>query len=372
MATSNDDYSTFNLGDFRLSSGVILPSAFIAYKTFGTRSNPAIIYPSWFSGSISDNEWLVGPGKALDPARYFIIIPALIGNGQSVSPSNTRERRAGVKFPDVTVKDNVTAQHRLVTEGLGVTHARAVLGWSMGAGQTYQWLTQYPDFMDLGVPFCGSARTSIHNQVFLEGVKSALLAAKRAASAGSARGEVGSYTLWTDEERVAGLKAFGRVYAGWGFSQQFYREQLYKTKLGFKDLEDFMVKFWEAWALSKGTLSDFAPARIRQMWCDPENMLHMLHTWQAADCSDQPPYNKDLEKAMAGIKAKTLVLPGKTDLYFPPEDSEYEVKYMSEGRGKCIPFPSIWGHWAGGPGSNPEDVKWLDDKLKDFLENESW
>ncbi|KAM3541228.1 hypothetical protein ARSEF1564_005853 [Beauveria bassiana] len=356
MATSNDDYSTFNLGDFRLSSGVILPSAFIAYKTFGTRSNPAIIYPSWFSGSISDNEWLVGPGKALDPARYFIIIPALIGNGQSVSPSNTRERRAGVKFPDVTVKDNVTAQHRLVTEGLGVTHARAVLGWSMGAGQTYQWLTQYPDFMDLGVPFCGSARTSIHNQVFLEGVKSALLAAKRAASAGSARGEVGSYTLWTDEERVAGLKAFGRVYAGWGFSQQFYREQLYKTKLGFKDLEDFMVKFWEAWALSK----------------DPENMLHMLHTWQAADCSDQPPYNKDLEKAMAGIKAKTLVLPGKTDLYFPPEDSEYEVKYMSEGRGKCIPFPSIWGHWAGGPGSNPEDVKWLDDKLKDFLENESW
>ncbi|KAM3450196.1 hypothetical protein MY3296_006305 [Beauveria thailandica] len=356
MATSNDDYSTYDLGDFRLSSGAVIPSAFIAYKTFGAPSNPAIIYPSWFSGLISDNEWLVGPGKALDPARYFIIIPALIGNGQSVSPSNTRARRAGAKFPDVTVKDNVTAQHRLVTEGLGVTHARAVLGWSMGAGQTYQWLTQYPDFMDLGVPFCGSARTSIHNQVFLEGVKSALLAAKRAASAGSARGEVGSYTLWTDEERVAGLKAFGRVYAGWGFSQQFYRERLYETKLGFKDLEDCMVNFWEAWALSK----------------DPENMVHMLHTWQAADCSDQAPYDKDLEKAMAGIKAKTLVLPGKTDLYFPPEDSEYEVKCMSEGRGKCIPFPSIWGHWAGGPGSNPEDVKWLDDKLKAFLENESW
>ncbi|KAM3550182.1 hypothetical protein MY1884_008375 [Beauveria asiatica] len=356
MATSNDGYSTYDLGDFRLSSGAVIPSAFIAYKTFGAPSSPAIIYPSWFSGLISDNEWLVGPGKALDPARYFIIIPALIGNGQSVSPSNTRARRAGAKFPDVAVKDNVTAQHRLVTEGLGVTHARAVLGWSMGAGQTYQWLTQYPDFMDLGVPFCGSARTSIHNQVFLEGVKSALLAAKRAASAGSARGEVGSYTLWTDEERVAGLKAFGRVYAGWGFSQQFYRERLYETKLGFKDLEDCMVNFWEAWALSK----------------DPENMLHMLHSWQAADCSDQAPYDKDLEKAMAGIKAKTLVLPGKTDLYFPPEDSEYEVKCMSEGRGKCIPFPSIWGHWAGGPGSNPEDVKWLDNKLKAFLENESW
>ncbi|XWW92351.1 hypothetical protein V2A60_000274 [Cordyceps javanica] len=355
----DDEFSTFDLGDFTLSSGEVIPNAYIAYKTFGDKANPAIIYPSWFSGRIADNEWLIGADKALNPDRFFIVVPALIGNGQSVSPSNTRKRRAGAKFPDVTVRDNVTAQHRLVTIGLGVAHARMVLGWSMGGGQTYQWLTQFPDFMDLGVPFCGSARTALHNQVFLEGVKSALLAAKGAASAGSAAGEVAQaerYAQWTDAEREVGLKAFGRVYAGWGFSQQFYRDRLYETKLGFKDLEDFMVSFWESWALSK----------------DPENLLHMLHTWQAADCSDQAPYNKDLEKAMAGIKAKTLVLPGKTDLYFPPEDSEHEVKCMSKGRGKCIAFPSVWGHWAGGPGSNPEDVKWLDDKLKAFLEDESW
>ncbi len=252
----SDDFSTFDLGDFTLASGVILPNAYIAYKTYGDKSNPAIIYPSWFSGLIADNEWLIGAGKALDPGKYFIVVPAMIGNGQSVSPSNTR-RAAGAKFPDVTVKDNVTAQHRLVTQGLGVTHARMVLGWSMGAGHTYQWLTQFPDFMDLGVPFCGSARTSIHNQVFLEGVKSAVLAAKRGASAGSANGEVAQastdgYQQWTAEERTAGLKALGRVYAGWGFSQQFYRERLYETKMGFKDLEDFMVNFWEKWALSKG------------------------------------------------------------------------------------------------------------------------
>lgn len=259
LSISDDGFSTFDLGDFRLSSGTVLPGAYIAYKTYGDSASPAIIYPSWFSGLISDNEWLIGAGKALDPAAYFIIVPALIGNGQSVSPSNTRERRgAGAKFPDVTVKDNVTAQHRLVTEGLGVKHARMVLGWSMGAGQTYQWLTQFPDFMDLGVPFCGSARTAIHNQVFLEGVKSALLAAKRGASAGSANGEVaqrkegGGYAQWTDEERAAGMKAFGRVYAGWGFSQAFYREKLYESKMGFKDLEDFMVNFWEKWALAKG------------------------------------------------------------------------------------------------------------------------
>ncbi|KAL7784086.1 Alpha/Beta hydrolase protein [Trichoderma ceciliae] len=355
--SSNLDYKIFPLGDFKLVSGETIPNAFLAYKTFGHSSSPAIIYPSWFSGTISDNEWLVGEDKALDPRQYFIIIPAIFGNGQSSSPSNTLRESPLQPFPKVTVRDNVTAQHRLVTEGLGVKHARMVLGWSMGAGQTYQWLTQYPDFMDLGVPFCGSARTSLHNQVFLEGVKSALLAAKGSSSAGSAAGESAqTYRAWTEEEKVVGLKAFGRSYAGWGFSQAFYREKVYETELGYKNLEDFMVNFWELWALSK----------------DPENLLVMLHTWQAADCSDQEPYNKDFEFAMKSIKAKTLVLPGKTDLYFPPEDSEYEVQNMAKDVGRCIPFPSIWGHWAGGPGQSKQDVKWLDDHLKVLLEDEKW
>lgn len=126
----------------------------------------------------------------------------------------------------------------------------------MGAGQTYQWTTQYPDFMDMAVPFCGSAKTSVHNQVFLEGVKAALLAAKKQTSAGCCKGGVmpstEQYRTWSEEEKDAGLRAFGRVYAGWGFSQAFYREELFRTRLGYADLEDFMVNFWEKWAASKG------------------------------------------------------------------------------------------------------------------------
>lgn len=132
-----------------------------------------------------------------------------------------------------------------------------------GAGQTYQWATQYPDFMDIAVPFCGSAKTSLHNQVFLEGVKAALLGGKNLSSAGICQGAVGekktglaSRGAWNASQRETGLKALGRVYAGWGFSQAFYREELYKTVLGFKDLETFMVEFWEGWALSKGMFTD--------------------------------------------------------------------------------------------------------------------
>ncbi|KAK4969283.1 hypothetical protein LTR66_011705 [Elasticomyces elasticus] len=313
-----DDYETYKLGDFKLKNGGTIPDAHIAYKTFGSKESPAIIYPSWYSGSLQDNYWLIGEDKTLNPKKYFIIVTALFGNGQSSSPSNTAQPKP---FPDVLFYDNVLAQYRLVTEHLGIKHAKAVLGWSMGAGQTYQWATQYPDFMDLVVPFCGSARTSLHNKVFLEGVKSALLAAKTVASGGVEHGEATK------------------------------GEYLYESALGFKDLEDFMVNFWEAWGLSK----------------DPENLLVMLYTWQAGDCSQQEPYNGNFEAAMRAIKAKALVLPGQTDLYFPPEDSAYEVANMSPNIGNMHAFPSIWGHWAGGPGQSTEDVKWLDEKLRSFF-----
>ena len=80
----------------------------------------------------------------------------------------------------------------------------------MGAGQTYQWATQYPDFMDLIVPFCGSAKTSLHNQVMLEGVKVAILSGKSGSSAGVCQGEE-VQGQWTDEEKTIGMKALGRV-----------------------------------------------------------------------------------------------------------------------------------------------------------------
>lgn len=206
----------------------------------------------------------------------------------------------------------------------------------MGAGQAYQWATQYPNFMDLIVPFCGSAKTSLHNQAMLEGVRSAVFAAMHSYSTGVCKPDhitsTQNHTPLTENVQFAALKALGRVYSGWGFSQAFYREKLFEKELGFKDIDDFMVNFWEAWACSK----------------DPENMLCMALTWQAGDVSAQEPYDGDFVKAMQGIQAKTLVMPCSTDLYFPPEDSEIEVRSMRPGVGKLEIIHSIWGHWAGG------------------------
>src|ERR671915_475600 len=177
-ATMND-HELFELGDVVLQEGATLRDAKLAYKTYGTlnddKSN-AIVYPTWYSGRHWENEWLIGEGMALDPTEHFIIVPNMLGNGLSSSPSNTPPPYDRARFPNVTMYDNVRAQHRLVTEYFGIETLPLVTGWSMGAGQTYQWAVSFPDMVERACPFCGSSKTSEHNIVFLEGVKAALTA----------------------------------------------------------------------------------------------------------------------------------------------------------------------------------------------------
>lgn len=334
------DYEIFSLGNLVLQRGATLREAKLAYKTFGklnAKKDNVIVYPTWYSGQHMDNEWLVGKGMALDPAKYFIIIPNMFGNGMSSSPSNTPEPYNGSRFPNVTIYDNVRAQHRLVTEKFGIKKIRMVVGWSMGGLQSFQWGALYPDMIDVIAPFCGSAKCSRHNFVFLEGVKAALTADGTWAD--------GFYA--TPPKR--GLRAAGRVYAGWGFSQAFYRQELDLKDLGFSSLEDFLVAFWEGHFLAR----------------DANNLLAMLWTWQNGDISDNEIYKGDFKKALGAIKPKAYVMPCRTDLYFPPEDSEIEVANMPNAT--FMPIESVWGHFAGGPGTSVEDVKFLDRKLKELL-----
>jgi homoserine O-acetyltransferase/O-succinyltransferase len=212
-----------------------------------------------------------------------------------------------------------------------------VTGWSMGALQTFHWGAMYPGMVKRILPFQGSAKCSRHNFVFLEGVKAALTA------------DVAFADGWYDSQPAKGLRAMARVYAGWGFSQAFYRHELDLKAMGYASLEDFLVGFWE------GT---FLPR-------DANNLLAMLWTWQNGDISNNEQFKGDYPKALAAIKPKAIVMPAKTDLYFPPEDSEFEVKHMPNAELRVV--DSIWGHFAGGPGTSPGDIKVLDTALRELL-----
>jgi homoserine O-acetyltransferase len=333
------DYEIFHLGDVVLQSGATLRDAKLAYQTYGSLNSAkdnVIVFPTFFGGQHTANEGMIGEDQALDPSKYFIIVPNMFGNGLSSSPSNHPPPYDKASFPGVTVYDNVMCQHRLVTEMFGIERIALVTGWSMGAQQTFQWGCLFPDMVERILPCCGSARTSHHNFVFLEGVKAALTA--------DDAWQGGTY----QQPPIKGLRAMGRVYAGWAVSQAFYREEVY-LKTGYSSLEDYLVEFWEG----------------RRIGSDANNLLAMIWTWQNADLSANPIYGGDFPRALAAIKAKAIVMPCRTDLYFPPEDSEIEVRHMPDAEFR--PIESIWGHLAGGPGFNAEDSGFVNSALRELL-----
>lgn len=223
----DSDVQTYSLGDFTLKSGEVIPDAFLAYLTFGQKGSPLILYPTWYSGTIKDgNEWLVStkehPRKALDPTKYFIIIPALFGNGESTSPNN---HKLGINLPKATFYDNVKAQHQLITQHFGYDQIHLVTGWSMGAACSFQWASQYPEMVQRCAPFCGAARVAEHNWIMLQAVKGAILT-------DYTNYAEGKYMQVHGQQPIRGLKALARVYAGWGFSQVRFS----RKKKGFDHL----------------------------------------------------------------------------------------------------------------------------------------
>jgi homoserine O-acetyltransferase len=335
----NGETGVFEIPNLKLQRGMTLPRAKLVYKTYGRlardKSN-VILYPTSYGAQHHDTEWLIGPGRVLDPDDWFIIIPNMFGNGLSSSPSTLEPPFGPERSPLFTHWDNVHAQRRLLAEVFGIEHLALIYGWSMGAQQALHWGAIFPDQVARICAVCGSARTSIHNRVFLEGVRATLT----------------GDPAWTGTHFTAhptrGLRAMGRVYAGWAMSQAFYREKLYET-VGFASLEDFLVRSWEANFLRR----------------DAHDLLASLETWLASDISDNAIYNGDLERALGAITARSIIMPSRTDLYFTPEDSALETAMMPHAEYR--PIESIWGHRAGNPALNPADEAVLRQAVSDLL-----
>jgi homoserine O-acetyltransferase len=223
----------------------------------------------------------------------------------------------------VTIHDNVSAQHQLLAERFGVTRIALVTGFSMGAQQTFEWACRFPELVERIVPICGSARTSAHNRVFLDGAVATLDA--------------------------AGPATLGRIWAAWGMSQAFYRKELWRGLPGATTLEAFLDEWYGPTAFA----------------ADPRDLRAMFATWRAADIAAREPFAGDFPAALASIRARTIVMPSRTDTYFPPEDSAIEVAHIPHAELRVI--PSDWGHAAGG-GSNPADNAFIEAALREILE----
>lgn len=331
------EHGIFDLGDFELQKGSLLPDAKLGYMTLGKlnkNSDNAIVCPTWFSSTPADvAKWMTGSHRALNPEKYFIIIPNHFGAGVSSSPSNTPEPFGRSRFPKVTYYDNVEAQHRLVTEVFGIERLRLVSSWSMGAAQTYAWAALYPEMVPAAAPISGSARTSNYNWVFLESLRRAITSDPD-----------WNDGFYTDKPPIKGLRTVSAIYAGWGVSEPFYRKELFR-EFGASTPEQFIEYFWEGLYLPP----------------DANNLLTQIWTWMNGDLGDHPRFG-DFDVALRAIQARTIILNSETDQYFPPVDSEYEAARIPHGEAR--PIPSIWGHFAP---YNPEDQQFIDRALEELL-----
>jgi homoserine O-acetyltransferase len=328
------------ISNFKTEGGVVLPQVRVVYGIYGhldAAKDNAVLLPSYYMGDFRGYEWLIGPGRALDTSKLFLVATELFGNGRSSSPSNTPEPFHGPRFPVTTIRDNVEAVHRLLTEELKITQLRAIIGFSMGAQQAFQWAVRYPNFAERIVAATGTAKTYPHGVVRLEGQIAALTA--------DVAFQNGDYTA----QPTKGMEAFAVVWTGWLFSQEWWRKELWReTAPPGSTFEQVLHEF----------RTNFIPG------ADANNLILQMRTWERHDVGSTPGFNGNVEQALRSIKVPVLYMPSETDLYFPIGDSRYEAAFIPSVT--LTPIPSLWGHNAGGAG-NPADDKFLNEKIASFL-----
>ena len=320
----------YEIPSFNFVSGATIPIK-IAYRSYNSSSPKAACIPTCYGGRINTTLTFTKNNGAL--SSHHVIVTAMLGNGESSSPSNTPN------FPKtLDYRDCIHAQHELLTKHLGISQLDAVVGFSMGGQQAYYWACMYPSFVKSAVVICGSARTSGHNYAFIEGPKAALLNSTDYAD--------GAYRA-NGIKPLRGLRAFGRAYCAWLTSGAWFRERHWEKSLGFASVEEYigntMEKTFEDW--------------------DAEDVLILARMWQEGDVGatrDDGSY----EEALRGIEARVLVMPGRTDQYFAVEDGVVEVALL--GRGELGVIESVWGHAAGG-GMSEGDVRWMNGRIGEFL-----
>jgi homoserine O-acetyltransferase len=311
-------FEAFELGDFELEGGEKLRGARLAYATFGAladdRSN-AILFPSWYSGTSKILELAyVGPGRALDPSKYFIILVNQLGNGLSSSPSNTPDPFGRGRFPRLTIGDDVCAQRRLLREKFSIDRLQLVLGGSMGAQQTWEWAVRFPDAVARAAPIAGMAKATPHNKALVNAFIEAITSDAAFDDGWSAPSEV-----------HRGLRRHARLFALSGFTPRLFNEAAWRA-LGFTTTDDFVTGFVE---------NHFLPQ-------DPNNLVAMLRKWRAGDVSRHA--GGDLAAALGRITARTEVIAIDEDGFFPLDDIAAEQSLAPNSALKRV--SSIWGHLA--------------------------
>ena len=323
--------------DLALESGEVIRDFELSYVTHGKLNDAhdnAVLVTISLSGNHHRLDFLIGPGKALDTERWFVVCVDPIGNGLTTSPSTSRAQ-PGMAFPRFVLRDMVLSQHRLLTEALEIQSVLAVIGASMGGMQALQWAVSYPEFMRSIVAMTPMARTAPWAVAVVETARRALMADP----------------AWDGE-------AF----------------------------TDYPERGWRAWSGVMSVLAGRTPAALAEMferpldaldWIekvtadnrangfDATDWLYQSWAYQAHDVGTTPGYNGDTHAALQSIKARALILAPPLDLFNPTHSSNEAADAIPEVT--LVEIPSVQGHQSA-TSLKADDAQFLNEEIADFLQ----
>jgi homoserine O-acetyltransferase/O-succinyltransferase len=323
------------IGDLVLQSGDVLRDVTISYLQRGQPNAPKdniVLLPTYYGGAMAGNRPLAQGDSPLADPHWCLIIPAMLGAGESTSPSNAHPSQRGARFPALHLADQVEAQRRLLAMLWGEVTLALVAGWSLGGMQSLQWGALYPEQVRRVAAWCSGVRCYPHNRLFLIGLRAALEADPR---------------CYQDEVPEAGIRAFARVYASRAYGAGFLRRQAYQ-QLGFDSLEA-LLSWWEQDHLAM----------------HHHDLLAVLAMWERADIANHPRFAGNGQAALSGMTMPVLMMPSTTDQYFLAEEAAQDARSIPGADFRLL--ESDWGHCAGGPGREPEAMVQLWQGLRALL-----
>ena len=331
-------HQLFGEGDLKLESGETIKDFSISYVTHGTlnaRKSNAILMVTAISGNHHRLDFMIGPGKALDPEKYFIVCTDAIANGFSTSPSNSKTQPR-MQFPKFTIRDMVESQYRLMKEKLGIDHVVAVVGPSMGGMQVLQWGVSHPDYMDSLVAMVPLAKTPAWSVAVMEASRKAIM----------------NDPAWKDGNYEAPPEKGIRLWRDILSLLSARTPDMYAAQ--FKNGMDVLP-----WMEGQET------ALIKAF--DANDWIYQTWAYDRHDVGTTTGFGGDTAKAMASIKAKTLILTGTKDLLNPEFEPTEMGKNISGVKMMTISPGTITGHAAAG-GAIPADVEFLNRETGAFLD----
>jgi homoserine O-acetyltransferase/O-succinyltransferase len=331
-------HQSYAMGDLKLESGEVIKDFAISYVTHGTlnaKKSNAILMVTALTGNHHRLDFLIGPGKALDTNTFFVIATDAIGNGLTTSPSNSK-LQPRMQFPRFGMRDMVESQRRLLKDKLGIDHVVTVIGPSMGGMQALQWGVSHPDVMDSLVALVPLARTPAWSVLIVDASRKAIMLDPAWNSGNYTSIPANGVRLWRD---VLGFAA--------ARSPEWYREQFPRPL----DVLPWLRTQEDA------VLNAF----------DPNDFIYQSWAYETHDVGATPGMNGDYARALASIKAKTLIMTGVKDLLNPEWEALEAARHIPDVRTVTINPDSVTGHMAAG-GFRPADVEQINAEVTKFLD----